>query len=80
MRILERGETAFIDEQPLERVVWICPECFGAYDGRPQSGECPSPGHAPVELFSATVRPVATPAETGVEIAPPVTAQPAIAA
>ena len=78
MRILERGEAAFIDEQPLERVVWICPECFGTYDGRPASGECPSPGHASVELFSAPVRPVATsaetvitPAETGVTIAPP---------
>jgi hypothetical protein len=36
--------------------VWVCPECFDVYDGRPADGDCPSPGHAPVALFETPVR------------------------
>ena len=36
--------------------VWICPECFDAYEARTASGDCPNGGHAPVRLFETPVR------------------------
>lgn len=45
-------------EQPTETaaVVWICSECFDAYDAVTADGTCPNPGHAPVRLYPSRVR------------------------
>ncbi|MGH2985142.1 MAG: hypothetical protein ACRDLO_00445 [Solirubrobacterales bacterium] len=45
-------------EQPEETaaVVWICSECFDAYDAVTADGNCPNPGHAPVRLVPTRVR------------------------
>lgn len=45
-------------EQPVETaaVVWICSECFDAYDAVTADGNCPNPGHAPVRLYPTRVR------------------------
>ena len=37
-------------------VVWICSECFDAYDAVTADGNCPNPGHAPVRLYPTRVR------------------------
>lgn len=39
-----------------EAVVWICSECFDAYDATTADGNCPNPGHAPVRLFPTRVQ------------------------
>ena len=56
-------------ERPVDKetVVWICSECFDAYDATTADGNCPNPGHAPVKLHptrlqsTETERPAAEP-------------------
>jgi hypothetical protein len=45
-------------KQPVEKtaVVWICSECFDAYDATTADGNCPNPGHAPVKLHPTHVK------------------------
>ena len=49
-------------EQPVETaaVVWICSECFDAYDAVTADGNCPNPGHAPVKLHPTRVQSIET--------------------
>jgi len=45
-------------KQPVDRTttVWICSECFDAYDTATADGNCPNPGHAPVKLHPTRVK------------------------
>ena len=45
-------------ERPVDKeaVVWICSECFDAYDATTADGNCPNPGHAPVKLHPTRER------------------------
>jgi hypothetical protein len=59
VKIMDTIDGGLISEEPTERSIWICPECFDAFDRCPPSGVCASRGHAPVSVFATTVRSVA---------------------
>lgn len=54
-----------------QATVWICPECFDAYESRPPAGECLNPGHAAVELVATPLRAVEHAAPVLVPVAGP---------
>jgi hypothetical protein len=58
MRSIEVIDGSRTETEPTKATVWICPECFDAYEDRPRDGECQNPGHAAVELVATPLRPV----------------------